>query len=373
MKALLVAVTWQTITKSLFMRPLQATIHLAALRHNLGVVKACAPHSKVIAVVKANGYGHGLLNAAQGLKACDMFAVLRLEEALTLREAHYQHPILLLEGVFHASELPYLAQYALSMVVHTEQQVTMLEHADLSHPIQVFVKMNSGMNRLGFKPEVFKSMVARLAACANVSNVHLMTHFATADDARGIASPLVIFQQTTQGLNHPVSLANSATILRHPQAHADWVRPGIMLYGASPSVEYTAASVGLKPVMQLTSQIITTQTLQAGESVGYGALFTADKPMRIGIVACGYADGDPRHAPTGTPIAVSGKLTRTLGRVSMDMLAVDISDFKEADIGAAVELWGDVVPVDDVAHASATIGYELLCAVSSRVPVKVME
>lgn len=355
------------------MRPLQATIHLAALRHNLGVVKACAPLSKVIAVVKANGYGHGLLNAAQGLKACDMFAVLRLEEALTLREAHYQHPILLLEGVFHASELPYLAQHDLSMVVHTEQQITMLEHADLTQPIQVFIKMNSGMNRLGFRPEVFKSMVARLEACKNVASVNLMTHFATADDATGITTQLAIFQQATQGLNHAVSLANSATILRHPQAHADWVRPGIMLYGASPSAGYTAASVGLKPVMQLTSQIIATQTLQAGESVGYGALFTADKPTRIGVVACGYADGYPRHAPTGTPIAVQGQRTRTLGRVSMDMLAVDLSDIADATIGSSVELWGEQVPVDEVAKASGTIGYELLCAVSSRVPFKVME
>lgn len=355
------------------MRPIQANIHLAALRHNLDVVRACAPQSKIISVVKANGYGHGLLNAALGLKASDMFAVLRLEEALALREAHYQHPILLLEGVFAPHELQQVAQHGLSLVVHSQLQVVMLEHANLTKKIPVFAKLNTGMNRLGFNPNEFKAMVTRLEQCANVASICVMTHFATADDERGITTPLALFKQTTQEMPHTVSLANSATILRHPEAHADWVRPGIMLYGASPVAGISAASYGLRPVMQLQSAIISVQTLQVGDSVGYGNLFIADKPMRVGTVACGYADGYPRHASTGTPIAVDGVITRTLGRVSMDMLAVDLSPIPQANIGSAVELWGEQVPVDMVAQHADTIGYELLCAVTNRVPMKVID
>lgn len=355
------------------MRPIQATIHLAALRHNLDVVQMSAPQSKVIAVVKANGYGHGLLNVAQGLKAADMFAVLRIEEATTLRDASYQHPILLLEGVFDAYELPLAAQHQLSLVIHCVQQVEMLEQVTLARKVQVFVKMNTGMNRLGFKPELYPDIVKRLERCENVAQLCLMTHFATADDARGVGQAQAIFNASVSGLQHPISLANSAAILRYPEAHADYVRPGIMLYGASPVAGVSAQSYGLQPVMRLGSKIIATQNLQAGESVGYGAIFTAEKPTRIGVVACGYADGYPRHAPNGTPIAVLGKRTRTVGRVSMDMLFVDISEIAEADIGAEVELWGNTVSVDEVAQASGTIGYELLCAISSRVPMKVVE
>ncbi len=354
------------------MRPIQALINTEALRHNLSVVRAHAPNARVISVIKANAYGHGILNAAQALKATDMFAVLRLDEAIILREHDFQHPILLLEGVFQATELHVVAELGLSVVVHAEHQLQMLEQMTLAKKITVFAKMNSGMNRLGFNPKEYRAVVQRLAQCPNVEKIVMMTHFATADDARGISAPFEIFAAHTQGLDYEVSLANSATILCHPQAHANWVRPGIMLYGATPVSERPASSFGLKPVMQLESEIIAVQTLQAGESVGYGNAFVADKPMRVGTVACGYADGYPRHAPTGTPIAVNGVITRTLGRVSMDMLAVDITEIPEANIGAKVELWGEQVPVDEVAAASGTIGYELLCAVTSRVPVKVI-
>ncbi|HSI37834.1 MAG TPA: alanine racemase [Methylotenera sp.] len=355
------------------MRPIQATIHRTALEHNLNVVKQHAPHSKVMAVVKANGYGHGLINVAHGLKAADGFAVLGLNEAIDLREAGFSQTILLLEGVFNQQELNIAASFTVDIVVHSLLQIEMLESAQLARPLHVHLKINTGMNRLGFTPSEFLTVFNRLKACNNVREIILMTHFATADEALGIEAPLQLFQKTIQGLNQSISLANSATILRYPQAHTDWVRPGIMLYGASPVSETPASVYGLKPAMELTSEIIGVQTIQSGESVGYGHRFTAAKTTRVGIVACGYADGYPRHAPNDTPIAVNNKLTRTIGRVSMDMLYVDITDVPEANIGAPVELWGSHVSVDAVAEASGTVGYELLCALAPRVPMKVID
>lgn len=354
------------------MRPTQATIHLSAFAHNLSVAKLAAPQSKVIAVIKANGYGHGLLNAAEGLKAADGFAVLSLDEALALRNAGYLQKILLLEGVFSADELFAVSQHQLSIVVHCNEQIEMLENAKLQHPVSVQVKINTGMNRLGFTPQHVDQALVRLETCSSVADVVLMTHFATADEALGIASPLAIFKQVTAAYSNAQSMANSATILRYPEAHADWVRAGIMLYGSSPFAEKSAASLGLQPVMALTSQIISVQILEAGESVGYGHQFTATQKTRIGIVACGYADGYPRHAPNGTPVAVSGVLTQTLGRVSMDMMFVDLTHIPEAKMGAKVELWGHQVSVDAVAQSAGTISYELLCAIAPRVPLKVV-
>jgi alanine racemase len=352
------------------MRPIQATISLSALEHNLALAKSKAPQSKVMAVVKANGYGHGLLNAAKGLKLADGFAILCLDEALTLRSAGYKQTILMLEGFFSADELPAISEHAISIVVHSHKQVEMLEHANLSAPVSIHLKINTGMNRLGFKPHDFDSVLARLQTCKNVADITLMGHFATADESLGIAKPLEVFKQAAQAHQHPQSLANSAALLRFPEAHAYWVRAGIMLYGTSPIAEDSAAKCGLKPVMQFTSEIISVQTLEAGESLGYGHRFTATKKTRIGVVACGYADGYPRHATNGTPIVVAGKLTQTLGRVSMDMLFVDITGIPEAEIGTAVEMWGKNVSVDDVAQAAGTISYELLCAVAPRVPLK---
>lgn len=363
------------------MRPILATIHTSAFAHNLQVVKKHAPKSKVMAVVKANGYGHGLLHAAAGLKAADGFAVLGINEAIKLREAGYQQTILLLEGVFDASELTLSARHHLEIVVHCLPQIDILEMAKLTTPLNVHLKMDSGMHRLGFAPHDYLSALKRLKACANVANVTLMSHFATADDERGIDAPLSVFKSVTKALTHPISLANSATILRHPNAHFDWVRPGIMLYGATPIADAPAKSFDLKPAMTLTSEIISVQTIQKGESIGYGHRFTATKTTKVGIVACGYADGYPRHAGQfandelqhGAPIAVCGQMTQTLGRVSMDMLFCDLSQIPEAHIGAPVELWGETVPVDNVATACGTVGYELLCAVSARVPFKVIQ
>lgn len=363
------------------MRPLVATVSKSALQHNLAIVKKHAPHSKIMAVVKANGYGHGLLNVAHSLNAVEGFAVLGISEAITLRDAGFKQTILLLEGVFDVLELTAVEHYDLDIVVHSSQQLQMLLAINLPSGVNVHLKMNTGMNRLGFLPQHYLAAYDALNACNNVSTITLMTHFATADSAIGIAAPLSVFENTIQGLpaNLPISLANSATILRHSDLKATWVRPGIMLYGASPAVEY-AASYNLRPAMQLHSEIIGVQTLNVGDSVGYGNRFTADKNMRIGIVACGYADGYPRHAgllgaeyPQVTPIAVSGKLTTTLGRVSMDMLFCDLTNIPEADVGSAVELWGNQIPVDAVAEASGTVGYELLCAVSQRVPIKLVD
>ncbi len=355
------------------MRATKATIDLGALRHNLQLVRRHAPASRVLAVVKADAYGHGLLRAAIGLEDADGFGVLRLGEALALREAGYSQQLLLLEGVFSADELDAAAMHDVSIVVHHDAQLAMLEAraATLPKPVSVFLKMNSGMNRLGFKPQAYQAALQRLEACPGVAAIQLMTHFATADDEGGIASQLGVFDEATAGTSYPVSLANSAAILRFPEAHRDWVRPGIILYGATPVTGVTAASFGLQPAMHFTTEVIAVQTLEAGEILGYGARFTATQTTRVAIVACGYADGYPRHAPNGTPIAVDGQLTQTLGRVSMDMLVADITHLPNAGVGSVVELWGGLVPVDAVAEAAGTVGYELLCAVAPRVVFKV--
>ena len=350
-------------------RPILATIHTDALRHNLGVVRRHAPKSKVFAVIKANGYGHGMLRVAHALKDVDGFAVLSLAEAVTLREAGFRQALLMLEGLFDAAELPLAAQHQVAMVVHSEVQLRLLEAANGLAAVDVFLKVNTGMNRLGVTAEGFQSFYDRLRACKAVKSITLMTHFATADEEPGIAEQFGAFEKLTSGLGAPRSMANSAAILRYPETHADWVRPGIILYGATPFGDESAAVHGLQPAMTLQSEIIAVQTLDPGAAVGYGRRFIAERPTRLGVVACGYADGYPRHAPNGTPIAVAGKLTGTIGRVAMDMLYADMTDIPEADIGSPVELWGKQVSVDAVAQASGTVGYELLCALAPRVPV----
>lgn len=354
------------------MRPILATINLEALRHNLRVVAATAPQSRIMAVVKANGYGHGLLNVARGLKDAHGFAVLNIEEAIDLREAGSKQTLLLLEGAFSADELELAARHDISLVVHNILQLEMLENAVLMQPVSVFAKLNTGMNRLGFTSAEYRKAVERLAASSTVSEITLMTHFATADEPLGIEKPYQIFKDTTAGMAHPVSLANSAAILRYRHTHADWVRPGIMLYGASPIAGTPASAFQLRPAMSLNSEVIAVQHVSVGESVGYGCKFTAARDSRIAVVACGYADGYPRHAPNGTPIHIAGKATHTVGRVSMDMLFADITDIPQANVGSPVELWGEQNSVDSVAEAAGTVGYELLCALAPRVPVQVI-
>ena len=356
-------------------RPIRARIDVSALKHNLAVVRGCAPQSRALAVIKANAYGHGMLRVAGALAGAEGFAVLNLSEGVALREAGFKQTILLLEGFFSADELPALAEYRLASVIHHAEQMEMLEASGLPVKLDVFLKINSGMNRLGFKPEVFPSALQRLQSSRSAGKITLMTHFSTADalkgasEAEGVAAQLACFDGLAAGLALPRSLANSAAILRYPETHGDWVRPGIMLYGSSPFGEASAESLGLRPAMTLESGIIAVQALRAGEAVGYGATFRAASTMRVGIVACGYADGYPRHAPTGTPVLVNGVSTRTLGRVSMDMLCVDLTALPDAGIGSPVTLWGDGLPVEEVAAAAGTISYELLCALAPRVPV----
>jgi alanine racemase len=356
-------------------RPISATIDLAAVAANYALAKARTPRARAFATIKADGYGHGLERVARALAGADGFAVCEVEAAIALRERSGERPVLLLEGFFDERDLLDCARVRVTAVIHDAAQIGMLERSRLERPLDVFVKMNSGMNRLGFAPAHYVGAVERLRGCAGVGTITLMTHFACADEAEGIAAQLEVFDAHAAALDRggarlPRSLANSAAILRYPQSHADWVRPGVMLYGVSPFAEASARALGLVPAMHLRSALIGVQRLAAGARVGYAGTFTAPRPMRIGIVACGYADGYPRHAPTGTPVLVDGVRTRTLGRVSMDMLAVDLEPVPQAGVGSPVTLWGDGLPAEEVAAAAGTIAYELLCALAPRVPVR---
>ncbi len=350
-------------------RPLQVRINLSALQNNLAVARQRAPNSRIMAVIKANGYGHGLLRVARALAGAEGFAVIDLNDAVVLRDAGFRQRVLLLNGFYSPEELPVITEYSLTPVIHQQQQVDRLGSAVLQVKLDVFLKLNSGMNRLGFKPGAFPSALSALKQNRLVSGITLMTHFACADDAQGLAGQFEQFNKITARETLPRSLANSAALLRYPETHGDWVRPGIMLYGSSPFAETSAVQLGLRPAMTLESRIIATQDLQSGDKVGYTGLFTAEKTMRVGIVACGYADGYPRHAHTGTPVNVNGKITRTLGRIAMDMLCVDLSRIPDAAVGTPVTLWGEGNPIEDVAKAAGTVSYELFTKLNSRVPV----
>ncbi|GHT93183.1 alanine racemase [Betaproteobacteria bacterium] len=358
-------------------RPIRASIDLAALRHNFAVARRLAGAAKIWAVIKADAYGHGQFQVAQALyDLTDGYALLETETAVALRERGHRQPILLLEGFFAPEDIAALVHFDLTPTLHHHTQLDMLAAAP-KRPISACIKLNTGMNRLGFRPQEVGAVRQRLQELG-IHRLTLMNHFAEADTSVGIREPLLRVQQlraSDAGAGLPVSLANSAALIRYPESRGgaeDWVRPGIMLYGGSPFSDTTAAAIGLQPVMTLASRLIGIQTLQVGERVGYGGTFQTEKPMRIGIVACGYADGYPRHAPTGTPIAVAGVATRTLGRVSMDMLAVDLGDIPQAKVGSPVTLWGvgegGTVDADAVAAAAGTISYELFCAVAPRVP-----
>lgn len=349
-------------------RPIQARIDLSALQNNLRVVRRTAS-GRIMAVIKANAYGHGLLRAAAALSEAEGFAMLDVRDAVALREAGFRQTLLLLEGFFKADELPLLAEYELASVIHSPQQLAMLDAFPRRNALQVWLKVNTGMNRLGFTPEQVPAAMEKLKRHPAVREIVLMTHFAHADEPEGIAEQLERFRGVADAYRMPRSLANSAALLRYPSSHSEWVRPGIMLYGASPFADTGAQQLGLRPVMTLSSEIISVRELKAGDRVGYAGLFRADRAMRIATVACGYADGYPRHALTGTPILVNGQRTRTLGRVSMDMLGVDLSEVADADVGSRVTLWGEGLPVEEVANAAGTISYELLCALAARVPV----
>jgi alanine racemase len=352
------------------MRPIQAQISTGAMAHNLRVAKSHAGAALVFAVIKANAYGHGLSRARHALAAADGFAVLTVEEAANLRLMGVEQPILMLEGIFGADEIARCAELDLWPVLHHVAQFDWWRQHPPARPVWVFLKFDSGMHRLGFPLADHAAIVARAKNLNNIAGITLMTHFAEADEAAGVDWQLQPFLRELAGHGLPWSSANSAALLRYPGTLGDWVRPGLMLYGASPFAEVSAEQLGLRPAMTLRSEIISVQTLQAGEGVGYGQLFRAERAMRLGVVACGYADGYPRHAPTGTPVLVNGRVSRTLGRVSMDMLCVDLSGCADAGIGSPVVLWGEGLPVDAVAAASGTSSYELLSALAARVPVE---
>lgn len=353
-------------------RQLVATIHSSALRHNLGVVRQSVPKARIWGVVKANAYGHGLARGMRAFDAADGLALIEVEGAAALREHGWKKPVLLLEGFFEASDVPLLAQHSIDAAVHCNEQIDMIARSGIASPINVHLKLNSGMNRLGFTPAQFSDAYARLRALKQVGRISFMTHFANADEPNNAGMPLAEqarrFRDATEGLSGERSLSNSAAVLLHPELAADWVRPGIMLYGGTPGGG-SAESFGLQSAMTLTSEIIGMQHLSKGDAVGYGSRFIADGPMTVGVVACGYADGYPRHAPTGTPVLVDGVKTCTVGRVSMDMLAVDLTNIPGAHVGSKVTLWGKGLPIDDVANAAGTIGYELMCAVAQRVRI----
>ena len=351
-------------------RATQAFINLRALQHNLKCVRGLAPKSKVMAIIKADAYGHGITRIARALRDVDGFGVARLDEAIVLREAGVTKPITLLEGFLDAAELPLICQHKLAVVIHHVTQLEILEHATLTDPLSVWLKVDSGMHRLGFAPGEVKAVWARLAHCENVAQpMRLMTHFASADDKQDELTLRQVdcFAQTVSGIEAERSLANSAAIMGWPQTHADWVRPGLMLYGVSPFLNSSAQQDGLRPVMTLSSKLIAINSLKKGDAVGYGASWVCPEDMRVGVAAIGYGDGYPRHAESGTPVLVNGQRVPLVGRVSMDMICLDLRSQPEAHVGDPVILWGDGLPVEEVAQHAATIPYELLCGVARRV------
>ncbi len=352
-------------------RPIRMAFDGAALRHNLGIAKQHAGPARLWSVVKANAYGHGLMRAVDALvDVADGFALIELENAIALRESGIRQPLLMLEGFYSPDQLPLFAEYGLTTVLHSLDQIRVLCAQSLPVQLPVYLKLNTGMNRLGLVENEMPEALERLAQARCVSSITLMTHFADADGKQGVAGQLAKLNAMRAGRPEPISIANSAALLRYPEAVGDWARPGIMLYGGSPFPDQqSAAKLGLRPVMTFSSELIAVREIAPGDQIGYGGTFTALRPMKIGVVACGYADGYPRHAPTGTPILVDGVRTRTLGRVSMDKLCVDLTPVPKAQNGTPVTLWGEGLPADDVATAAGTISYELFCAITARVPV----
>jgi alanine racemase len=354
----------------------RAEISRKALQANLARIRELAPQSKIMAVVKANGYGHGLLNVANSVatydQGADGFGLARLEEALELRSGGVNARLLLLEGFFRVTDLPLLVQHHIDTVVHHESQVEMLEQAELTTPVTVWMKIDTGMHRLGFSLAQFDAIYQRLLACHNIAKpIHLMTHFACSDEPDNSFTQAQIdaFESVTASLDGDRSLANSGGMLFWPQSQRDWIRAGIALYGVSPMVGDKGGNHGLVPAMELKSQLISVKDHQAGDSVGYGAFWRASKDTRIGVVAIGYGDGYPRHAPEGTPVWLNGRRVPIVGRVSMDMLTVDLGLDSQDKVGDEVLLWGSALAVEEVADHIGTIAYELVTKLTPRVAV----
>lgn len=349
------------------------TIDLAALKHNAEKVKEYAPDAKIMAVIKANGYGHGVLRVAKALEGVDAFAVARVNEGICLRQAGFGQRILVLEGFVGQVEFDQIIQYDLDVVIYAQEQLAILEGAPAEQEIHVWLKCDTGMNRLGFKPKEFDMAYQRLSRCHNVKQpVSLMTHFSCADDVNDLMTGQQIntFLESIKGCGGECSLANSAGILAWPPSISDWVRPGIMLYGVSPLLNRIGVDEGLKPVMSLVSHLISIKDIEQGESVGYGATWVSPKKSRIGVVSIGYADGYPRYAEEGTPVLLNGKRVPLVGRVSMDMMTIDLTGQSEVKVGDKVILWGKGLAVEEVACCAQTISYVLLCGITARVEIK---
>lgn len=353
-------------------RPTRAIIDLPALSHNLSQIRRLAPGRRVMAVIKANAYGHGMVRVANALRDVDAYAVACLDEALILREAGITQPVVLLEGFFDAVELPLLARYRLITVVHHEDQLALLERSRLSAPLPVWIKVDSGMHRLGLVPSRLGETLQRLNSCASLQVLGFMTHLANADhrDDPYTLQQIKLFNQAVKPYPGERSIANSAAILIWPQTHGDWVRPGIMLYGVSPFAACSGESHGLLPVMGLYSKLMAVNHFKRGDRIGYGGEWECPEDMPVGVVAIGYGDGYPRHARTGTPVLVNDKRVPLIGRVSMDMICVDLRSQPQASSGDPVCLWGAALPVEEVARYAGTIPYELLCRLTSRVQLQ---
>ncbi|SDT15946.1 alanine racemase [Halopseudomonas xinjiangensis] len=346
------------------MRPAHAVIDLSALRHNYQFAKTLAPAARALAVVKANAYGHGAVRCAEALRElADGFAVACIEEALELRQAGISQPILLLEGWFEVTELELIVEHDLWVVIHHHGQLADLAEARLARPLNVWLKLDSGMHRVGFAPDEYPAIWRSLENSPNVASLTRMTHFSRADEPETgrTEEQLAVFHRTTDALGGPASLCNSPGVLAWPAAHGDWLRPGIMLYGATPFEFEQTHAERLLPVMQLDSKIIAVRQIETGEPIGYGSRFVTQRPTRIGVVAMGYADGYPRHARDGTPVLVGGQRTGLIGRVSMDMLTVDLTDLPQAGLGTPVRFWGNGLNASEVAAHASTIAYQLFC------------
>lgn len=375
-------------------RALKATINTAALKHNFQCIKQKVQPAKILSMIKANGYGHGIINVAKTLEESDAFGVACIEEALTLREASIQNRIILMEGFFSSAELQDMLRFQLEPVIHHQTQVmALIEHekqwqSTLTHmspvtsmssmspmtpktPLNVWIKIDTGMHRLGFSLSEFQEAYRVLKSLKSLQIQGLMTHFACADELHNpkTKEQMSHFQTLVKDISLDKSLANSAAIWEWPESHGNWVRPGIMLYGVSPFKGKRGLDLGLIPAMTLSTSLISIQWLKKGEKVGYGGIYACEQDMPVGVVAVGYADGYPRHAPWNTPLLLNGKRIPLVGRVSMDMITVDLSSQPDAKVGDSIELWGENLPVEEVANHMGTLGYELLTSLSPRVPI----
>ena len=349
-----------------------AVLDLDAVNHNLAVVRRFAPDAKIMAVIKANGYGHGLLRIAEAAKQVDGFAVARMEEAIRLREAGFKQRIVLLEGFSCDEELAAIQHYQLEAVIHCFEQIALLEQSQNPQKISAWLKLDSGMNRLGFKSLDFAVAYQRLKVCVCVnSEINLMTHLANADDKNDskTLAQIQLFKETISDFDGECSIANSAGLLAWRESLTDWVRPGLMLYGISPFPEQSGVQLGLKPVMSLYSKLIAVKQVNSGDTVGYSSTWVCDKPTRLGVIAIGYGDGYPRYAKSGTPVLVNGQRVPLIGRVSMDMITVDLNSHPNAKMGDVVTLWGEGLPVEEIALCSNTIPYTLVCGITQRVQI----